>query len=175
MDGTNVRRQRFDWSVSFVPWKQSRQSDGPGQSPTQHPPLVATTLSPPHANDDVLRLRFAFRFVSGVQCVSNHDREATTMWPHPVHARSHACAQHSTENSYPSWETSVPESFAMIVRRLEQFSWESQSASVIPCFRWSRVCQVYLGLRLNNYWCSPLDSVRTSVDYLSIRYASCVT
>lgn len=35
MDGTNVPHQRFDWSASFVPRKQPRQSDGVGQSHTQ--------------------------------------------------------------------------------------------------------------------------------------------
>jgi hypothetical protein len=61
---------RFDWPALLVPHSQASQSDGLDQSPAQHPSPVTASLPSPDVNDNVLRLRSAFRFGPCVQLVS---------------------------------------------------------------------------------------------------------
>ena len=68
-DGTKVPSPRLDWPTVLVPRSQARQSDGLDQSHAQRPPLIAASLPSPDVNDNVLRLRSAFRFGPCVQRV----------------------------------------------------------------------------------------------------------
>ena len=68
-NGTKVPGPRLDWPALLVPRSQARQSDGLDQSHAQRPSLIAASLPSPDVNDNVLRLRSAFRFGPCVQRV----------------------------------------------------------------------------------------------------------
>jgi hypothetical protein len=68
---------RLNWPAFFVSDKgggdpnvgqTKRRSRSTGTLNTR--PLIAAALPSPHAHDDVLRLRSAFRFRSGAQCAA---------------------------------------------------------------------------------------------------------
>ena len=68
-NGTKIPSPRLDWPAVLVPRSHARQSDGLDQSHAQRPSLIAASLPSPDVNDNVLRLRSAFRFGPCVQRV----------------------------------------------------------------------------------------------------------
>ena len=123
MDGTNDPQPRFDWSVSFVPRNQPRQSDGVSQSHTQR--RAPHRRCSPVASRERRRVATPFRFPIRVGALSvlpnlDHNRrnlggvarspgmiagprkhEVNAACPHPVHTHGHLmCITPGTGNAF---------------------------------------------------------------------------